>query len=629
MATRYIDNRLTTGANDGSSPANAWRSLYDAKIGTMSAGDTISFVAGSGPYYEATNQSSSLNVRASDISFIASSRTIRSTASTFASFTAGHVIRVMGSQFNDGQYTVASVSGAGPFDLVVSSTNALVDESAGNTIRVVNIQPASNTTVPMVLDPGHNGSSGNPIIWEGNGCEISAGWNLCDSKHDWTQSATKPGEWYVRRSNGTNPSLLNAQSAVINGNFICASAGDVTHNRGTVGSLSFTGQYGYGDNDSLGYSTVYVKAPGNPKTLGWTVVVSQVQHGYYQNWTDHVYRNLVFTFGNGLANGSANGACFYGRGTRIKFQRCTFAFADGHAVEANTTGPFTFDHCLMYWTGHRAIVHSGVVTANVYNCIGFGTHLFALITSNTVSGSLANTGTINIYGCVASNNEAGAIDRKGQTVTFSSSTGLLATVVNDIPNLQPVTFNTVGGTLPTGITAGVTYYWIRVTATTGRLATTLANAVAATAIAYTDSGSGTLTVAASVLNEDYNLWYPRMTAAGGALSYVSQGHWPTTGVHDIPPSTATSLTSQASLYDPKFVATDDTSLTNCNFRIATGSPCAGRGPWNIGDSFTDLAGNQYTGGVGAIARALHIGAYQSITDAKSPSLVGGIRRTRA
>lgn len=612
MATKFIDNRLTTGANDGSSAANAWRSLYDARIGTMAAGDTITFVAGSGPYYEAVNQSAGLNVRATDISFDAATRRIRSTASTFASFTAGHIIRVMGSQLNDGQYTVSSVSGAGPFDLIVAATNTLVNESAGNTVRIVNIQPASNTTVPMVFDPGHNGSSPSPITWEGNGCEISAGWVLTNSAHAWTRSTANPNEWYVRRADGSNPSLLNPQSATVNGNFICASAGDATHNRGTVGVLSYDGQYGYGDNDSLGYSTVYVRSPsGNPITLGWTIVVSQIQYCYYQNWTDHVFNNVVWSYGNGRANGSADGTCIYGRGTRLKFRRNVFAYADGHGVEANTTGPFTFDHCIMYWSGHRAILHSGVVTANVYNCIGFGTHIFGLITANTISGSLANTGTLNLYGCISSNNEAGAIDRKGQTVAFSSSVGLLGTVVNDIANLQPITFQSVGGTLPTGLTQGVVYYCIRVTATTFRIATTLANAVAATAIAFTDAGTGTMTVSASVLNEDYNCWYPRMTASGGALSYINPGHWPTTAAHDIPASTATTVNSQASLTDPQFTTLTDLSFAQCSFILKAASQCAGRGPWDVGDSFIDFAGNSYTAGAAGLARSLNMGAYES------------------
>ncbi len=79
----------------------------------------------------------------------------------------------------------------------------------------------------------------------------------------------------------------------------------------------------------------------------------------------------------------------------------------------------------------------------------------------------------------------------GETVTFSSSSGLLGTYTNDIQNLSKVRFRNSGGALPTGLTAGTDYYTIRVSATTCRFATSRTNAIAGTAISYTDAGSGT------------------------------------------------------------------------------------------------------------------------------------------
>jgi hypothetical protein len=79
----------------------------------------------------------------------------------------------------------------------------------------------------------------------------------------------------------------------------------------------------------------------------------------------------------------------------------------------------------------------------------------------------------------------------GETVTFSSSSGLLGTYTNDVQNLTKVRFRNSGGALPTGLTAGVDYYTIRVSATTCRYATSRTNAIAGTAIAYTDAGTGT------------------------------------------------------------------------------------------------------------------------------------------
>lgn len=80
-----------------------------------------------------------------------------------------------------------------------------------------------------------------------------------------------------------------------------------------------------------------------------------------------------------------------------------------------------------------------------------------------------------------------------ETAIFSTSSGLLATVASDIQTGTPIVFSNSGGALPTGISAATTYYAIRISATTYKLATTLANALAGTAIAYTDSGTGTHT----------------------------------------------------------------------------------------------------------------------------------------
>lgn len=84
----------------------------------------------------------------------------------------------------------------------------------------------------------------------------------------------------------------------------------------------------------------------------------------------------------------------------------------------------------------------------------------------------------------------------GENVTFSSSSGLLMTTTTDFPTFSAVSFTNSGGALPTGLVAGTIYWTVRVSATTSRLATTLANAIAGTpVIAFTDAGTGTQTVA--------------------------------------------------------------------------------------------------------------------------------------
>jgi len=84
------------------------------------------------------------------------------------------------------------------------------------------------------------------------------------------------------------------------------------------------------------------------------------------------------------------------------------------------------------------------------------------------------------------------------TFTASSSSGLLLTYTNDFTTFTKVRFTNSGGALPTGLSAGVDYWLGRVSATTSRVATSLANAVAGTVVAFTDAGSGTHTVTVQI-----------------------------------------------------------------------------------------------------------------------------------
>jgi hypothetical protein len=96
------------------------------------------------------------------------------------------------------------------------------------------------------------------------------------------------------------------------------------------------------------------------------------------------------------------------------------------------------------------------------------------------------------------------------TFTASSSSGLLLTYTNDFNNLSKVRFTTTT-TLPTGLSLNTDYWLIRVSSTTARVATTYANAIAGTAIAFTDAGTGTHTV---------TLRLPRYSDGAGVQAFM-------------------------------------------------------------------------------------------------------------
>jgi hypothetical protein len=79
------------------------------------------------------------------------------------------------------------------------------------------------------------------------------------------------------------------------------------------------------------------------------------------------------------------------------------------------------------------------------------------------------------------------------TFTASSSSGLLMTYANDFNTYTKVRVENSGGALPTGLAINTDYWTVRASATTARVATSLANAIAGTVIAFTDAGTGTHT----------------------------------------------------------------------------------------------------------------------------------------
>jgi hypothetical protein len=117
----------------------------------------------------------------------------------------------------------------------------------------------------------------------------------------------------------------------------------------------------------------------------------------------------------------------------------------------------------------------------------------------------------------------------GNSITFtaSSSTGLLITMAqtSTIFKGMPITFSTVSGVLPTGLAANTIYY---VTAddsfngtTAFHVSTTFANAMAGTAISYTNSGTAPNIVSlapAGALEGEYA--HTQLTAEVGAHNHT-------------------------------------------------------------------------------------------------------------
>lgn len=461
VVIRYIDNRLTTGANNGTTPADAYRSLEDFRAGSGgSTVDIVSFVAGSGPYREVASTVKT-GIR-TDISFDSTTKTITTVGGNFTTFgfVTGDIIRVMGSSSNDKQLTVGTV---GTTTMTVNSTNTLTTEAAGARINIASATRGSNLAV---LDPGGNGTEARPRRWQFNGSEIDAGVTLDTANgYTWTQSTANPSEWYVRRSDGSNPSLVQPFCATMDGSFINDSA-DLDPDMGTVGALSAASPMGWGDNDSIGYSTVYVLSSVDPGTR--VIRVGQVYAGVSTTWGWHSFEDGIFTLGNrDAASGSGKGIGISNRSTTTWWvKRSIIKYSSLHGVEHGGTGTTRVESTLTYFTGHRGYGQFANGTLQIFNSVDYGSHLFF---AQQTSGLTASA-IVLIRNCISAHNEAGVIDKKsassvltedhniwyprfgaaGAALGYVSAANWTTTAASDYPPSAATTISTLATNLAAG-----------------------------------------------------------------------------------------------------------------------------------------------------------------------------------
>jgi hypothetical protein len=193
------------------------------------------------------------------------------------------------------------------------------------------------------------------------------------------------------------------------------------------------------------------------------------------------------------------------------------------------------------------------------------------------------------------------------TVTFSSSSGLLATYAagSDFNTYTKVRFTVAGGSLPTGLSLATDYWMVRQSATTSKFATSLANAIAGTVIAWTDNGSGTITMMT------YN---PRYTNGVGCEACFICKTAPTSGGPNLTASAYDNTTDTAGTGTRAFQGSPNMKATPIATEIMhSGTAASGRYgaflPRQGGDlgvarvnSFTWSTGTAYTGsGVAVLA----------------------------
>ena len=156
----------------------------------------------------------------------------------------------------------------------------MVDDNAvsGGDTSVLPVQDGCDANANLLRGQNVTTIPGDPFIksvWCTTNTNVtSAVWNtntidLRDSvpTHRWIASGSGADEWYVELNAGGDPSLTRPTEVIEDPDGV-----DNTMTFGTLASL-VAGEWGYGDNDTLGFSTVYVSltATGDPdlQADGW------------------------------------------------------------------------------------------------------------------------------------------------------------------------------------------------------------------------------------------------------------------------------------------------------------------------------------------------------------------------
>lgn len=136
------------------------------------------------------------------------------------------------------------------------------------------------------------------------------------------------------------------------------------------------------------------------------------------------------------------------------------------------------------WVGYRlrfGTTYPG--TSIAHNSKGYGT--VTANAANTLTVAWATTSSSSTYAIAA------APGTVAPTVTFTHATDTVSATGHPFNTGDQVRLS--GGTLPAELATNTTYYVIKVDANTFKLASSIANAVLATALDFTDDGSGAIT----------------------------------------------------------------------------------------------------------------------------------------
>jgi hypothetical protein len=137
------------------------------------------------------------------------------------------------------------------------------------------------------------------------------------------------------------------------------------------------------------------------------------------------------------------------------------------------------------------IYHGGNVSTYTKHLINAG--VYSSI-ATAVPSTILLCDTVKYYPTLDVKNTSPVTTINANAFTADDSSGLRLNYTNDFASYTSVMFSNAGGALPPGLNNTDIFWLVRLTSTTARVATTLANAIAGTYVAWTSAGSGTHTM---------------------------------------------------------------------------------------------------------------------------------------
>lgn len=296
-------------------------------------------------------------------------------------------------------------------DAATGAGNGLTPADAWTTVAAITV-PSGTHTINFAEGSGPyfcdnwNGEQNNTTI-ELNGCVLSGGVDMNGAAYRWNVSTLGSDIYYLTLSGGGDPSLAQVDCATIDGLFQEESSEDKPNHQ-LYNGVPTSNDYdlvdiadqrlGWGDADTLGYSTLYVRdVNSSPGTMA--IIAAQVTEVFDSNLRDLLIHNGIMEYANVRHVNSRQSATF-----TQTYRRIIFKFAGEHAVEFTGQGPGRLEFCLSWFAGHRFLQDNDIGNNHVLNCGNYSSHLFVIY------GAGATAGTKIIKNCLDWGSFAGIFD---------------------------------------------------------------------------------------------------------------------------------------------------------------------------------------------------------------------------